>query len=251
MTKFNYFQETKTNVPNILFIHGFGASKAFINKLRKIPHQYNIISLSLPNSQSENNGDDASISQFGEYVKQFLQTLKLTKVTIFGHSLGGAVISFLHDVKIIDKFILCTPLHPYAGFQKAVSHWLLPKNFEESLAGVKALVYDLKVWKGQEQLMANAYLKKIKQTFPFWEKMVNEEILDQSYLKTTIYQNYEKLKAKAIIIGCVQDNYINYQLLKKTADEMQIPFKTINNCGHVPVFEKSHQINEIITKVLT
>lgn len=250
MNKFDFSKEVDSTKPNVLFIHGFGATKAFVNKLKLLERKYNIIALSLPQKATEKLSK-ASIEAFANHIKTFVVEQKLTNFYILGHSLGGAIISYLHDLSTIKKFILCAPLHPEALFQnKQMHHWLLPTTIEEARASIAALVYNQDAWKGHAQFVAENSLKQMDTSYNFFLPMVENEILNPSYLKSKIAYNYDQIKKRAVIIAAYDDLYIKWDNLQKTIKQFKIPHYLIHNCGHVPTFEKPIEINDLIVKII-
>ena len=77
----------------LLLIHGFCGSSAYWNKVMpKLSEKYRVIAIDLP-GHGESNGLDSveGIDQYALVIKNFLEELKIEKVTMFGHSLGGYI----------------------------------------------------------------------------------------------------------------------------------------------------------------
>ncbi|SDN44462.1 Pimeloyl-ACP methyl ester carboxylesterase [Psychrobacillus sp. OK028] len=77
----------------LLLIHGFCGSSEYWNQV--IPHlseNYRVIAIDLPgHGASEGNDKLQEIEQYALVIKDFIEELKIEKVTMFGHSLGGYI----------------------------------------------------------------------------------------------------------------------------------------------------------------
>jgi len=77
----------------LLLIHGFCGSSEYWNKVMpKLSEKYRVIAIDLP-GHGESKGVDSveEIDQYALVIKNFLEELKIEKVTMFGHSLGGYI----------------------------------------------------------------------------------------------------------------------------------------------------------------
>lgn len=77
----------------IILIHGFcGSKKYWDNVIFKLADHFRVIALDLPgHGESSNLEGNSSIEDFADHIKKLLDYLNVTKVTMFGHSLGGYV----------------------------------------------------------------------------------------------------------------------------------------------------------------
>jgi pimeloyl-ACP methyl ester carboxylesterase len=77
----------------IVLLHGFCGSKGYWdNVIFKLSEQFRVITLDLPgHGESANLEGNATIEEIADHIKELLDYLKVTKVTMFGHSLGGYI----------------------------------------------------------------------------------------------------------------------------------------------------------------
>ncbi|WP_277584825.1 alpha/beta fold hydrolase [Psychrobacillus antarcticus] len=77
----------------LLLIHGFCGSSDYWNKVMpKLSENYRVIAIDLPgHGGSEGQDSVQEIDQYALVIKDFLEELKIEKVTMFGHSLGGYI----------------------------------------------------------------------------------------------------------------------------------------------------------------
>lgn len=97
----------------LLFIHGLGSNlKSWQKNMAVLSTQYRCIALDLPGYGKSTGGDYAyNMSFFADAVSAFIRQLKLKKVILVGHSMGGqiALTEILRNNKRIKKLILLAP----------------------------------------------------------------------------------------------------------------------------------------------
>ena len=102
----------------LICIHGLGSNKkAFSKNIDYLSHYIRVIALDLPNYGNSSKGDyPSTLKFFSEIIKDFIQELKLDKVILCGHSMGGqiAILTALNFPDIVKKLILIAP----AGLEK-------------------------------------------------------------------------------------------------------------------------------------
>jgi len=101
-----------TGLP-ILFVHGWGGNINSLSKLHELASQkYKTIILDLPGfGESDLPDPDWGVHEYGDFLVNFLQELKIDKVIYFGHSFGGALGVYLAAKypELISKLVLCAP----------------------------------------------------------------------------------------------------------------------------------------------
>lgn len=77
----------------LVLIHGFCGSSEYWNSIMpKLSESYRVIAIDLPgHGKSAEQDNELEIEQYAVLLKDFLDELKLEKVTMFGHSLGGYI----------------------------------------------------------------------------------------------------------------------------------------------------------------
>ena len=115
--KIAYFDEGNSE-HIILCIHGLGSNKkAFIRNIYEISQFARVIALALPNYGNSSKGDyPSNLKFFSETIIDFVEELKLGKIILCGHSMGGqiAILTALNFPDIVKKLILIAP----AGLEK-------------------------------------------------------------------------------------------------------------------------------------
>lgn len=115
--KLSYIDEG-TGEQAIIFIHGLSNySMGWKKNIDELKNYYRCIAVDLPgNGYSGRGGLPYSMKFFAECVHELIQILKLKRVTLCGHSMGGqvAITTVLNFPDTIEKLVLCAP----AGFEE-------------------------------------------------------------------------------------------------------------------------------------
>lgn len=129
----------------ILFIHGAGGGeytwsyqKGFFEK------EFSPIIIELPGHGESGGEGEQEIGRYAEHVHAFLETMKLSKVTLVGHSMGGAIVQTLAltHPEVIHKIVLVG-----TGARLKVVPMILDgikENFEETVQRITRFAYSRK-----------------------------------------------------------------------------------------------------------
>jgi pimeloyl-ACP methyl ester carboxylesterase len=80
----------------VLFIHGSGGNAGLWQRVMEgLAEGYRSIAVDLPGHGLSQGDGFKSVSEYGDFVNDFLEALELRKVVLGGHSLGGAVVQDL------------------------------------------------------------------------------------------------------------------------------------------------------------
>ncbi len=84
------FYEFKGKGMPVVYVHGNFASSKWFEDVMDIP-EMEIYAIDLPNFGNSERIDSISIENYANYLWKFVESLKITKPILVGHSLGGAV----------------------------------------------------------------------------------------------------------------------------------------------------------------
>ncbi|MBD5445868.1 MAG: alpha/beta hydrolase [Mycoplasma sp.] len=234
-------KEVTNSKENIFYIHGFNSSfqkRTFISNL--LPN-FNFYSINLPgHGNSTFDENKISIKKYIEILVEYIESLNLKKITLYGHSMGGGlslILSNMLNIKI-EKMILESPINT-STIQKIKNISDFFESKKESIQKISKILFS------QNNLISKTSLssalskiqtnrKNNKQIFNIW-KNSELKIWDEK-ISNAIKQN----KIETLVILGKQDLIIPY---KKSLENFSSNnyFKTIslNNCGHNPALEKS------------
>ena len=251
--------------PNtLLFIHGL-ANYALVWKknIETLKQHFRCIAIDLPgNGLSDKNEHDYSMRFYADAVHDFINALKLQRVTIVGHSMGGqvAMTLLLNYPACAEKLVLCAP----AGFEEfstldktlytnsihlmgyfssdenALRHIIESSFFRQHTQGesiVRELSGIMKTYK------LNAY-----------RKMVDASI--RCMLDEPVHHRLQEINVPVLVIYGVEDALIPNRLLHHTttgklaeAAVKKFPLARlvmIPDCGHFVQLEKADEVSGLI-----
>ncbi|MBP7785884.1 alpha/beta hydrolase [Patescibacteria group bacterium] len=110
--RINYIKEGEGEHAFVL-IHGWGGTLESMRSLHNLLKKENAsVIFDLPGfGQSDSPDADWGVDEYAELVVDFIKSIGLSKIVLFGHSFGGALSVYI-SVKypdIVDKLILCAP----------------------------------------------------------------------------------------------------------------------------------------------
>ena len=248
-----YFEKDPKNKFSILFIHGLGSNYAFANTLKHSETRwFNMISINLPPSGKSQMEKPFSIENYAHFVEGFINENKIENLYIVGHSMGGAIATFLAGNKKVKKVILISPLHPFFDFKSNRNKlpWLKPSNLEQSVEGTKNLVFNQRIWKGEHFLQKSAldYYEFINNNN--LNHLLDQEVTSSSWLKNELLKKYVKNADKIFVISGNEDEYIEKKNLQKTIKFLNLKHEFVPNCGHCPLWEKPQKVLSILKKIV-
>ncbi len=130
----------------VLFIHGAGGGeytwsyqKGFFEK------QFNPFIIELPGHGKSGGDGEQEIGKYAEQVHVFLRSMRLSKVTLVGHSMGGGIVQTLAltHPEVINKIVLVG-----TGARLRVFPMILDginNNFKETVRKIAQFAYSRKV----------------------------------------------------------------------------------------------------------
>ena len=109
------YEEEMSNLPPVLFLHGFNSALSFTNPLKKLARSYRIVALNFPGSGQSTFNQKITFERYVALAKAFIKAKKLHHLTVVGHSLGGAVAAGLSSCLAIERFVLLAPFNPFVA----------------------------------------------------------------------------------------------------------------------------------------
>jgi pimeloyl-ACP methyl ester carboxylesterase len=250
------------NKETILFIHGFSDSKeTFYAIASPLSRKYNIILPQLPGFGDTEKRQDLryGLLDYVNWLQPFLSSLPVEKVHLVGHSLGGAISSYL-AMKCPEKVSSLT-LVGSSGF--------LLENYntfyDEFLEG-KSLFF-INTPADYETFVHRVFHKKIKVPWPVKKFMMKEKMDNREwYKKISTDMSHEMLSSEfggglktllkkvpfpVNIIWGKEDTLFPYQMAEDA--HQNIPGSTLNlleQVGHCPHLETPGLFVKTLERVL-
>ena len=154
---YKFIPAKKEKRGTILFIHGFCVDYKYFVCDQKIAEHYDYYALNLPGHGPKNKVQPIkqamkasfNFDYMSDYVIKFIEKMKLNKINLIGHSMGGAI-SSLVATKIpekIRKLILVSPMN-FASIYTGLTFLtkFFPKNMSAKLKLLKYLYKDVSLY---------------------------------------------------------------------------------------------------------
>ncbi len=243
--------------PTIVLLHGFDADKSVWLQTAKLltPH-FHLIIPDLPGWGESSRVPDASYNidaQAGR-LDAFVQTLRLQRFLLVGHSMGGAVAGVyasghperVAGLALVDAFGLKGKVNAFD---------------RDALAGKNPFVYDDRA--GFERATALAFdkpldlpgrfvdvfIKRNQRDRPFIERTFNELRDPGQYL--SVQNRLGQLSMPVLGLWCHDDKIVDISALDSLRNGLTgasaISTSIINGCNHMPMAEKPEQTAQILT----
>ena len=263
--KIAYFDEGNSE-HIILCIHGLGSNKkAFSKNIDYLSHYIRVIALDLPNYGNSSKGDyPSTLKFFSEIIKDFIQELKLDKVILCGHSMGGqiAILTALNFSDMVDKLILIAP----AGLEKFNQDEIKRIERYFSFEAIKnmskdQIEYNVKLnfyqFPDDAQFMINERIELSKsQNFDFYCLTVSRAFKD--ILRNPVIDFLPQINQPVLMFFGKNDELIPNKILHPITTEnlaresckkiKNCRLVLIDNCGHFLQFEKPIIFNQEVAE---
>ncbi|KRE85759.1 alpha/beta hydrolase [Rhodanobacter sp. Soil772] len=243
--------------PTIVLLHGFATDKSVWLQTAKLltPH-FHLIIPDLPGWGDSSRVPDASYNidaQAGR-LDAFVQTLRLQRFLLVGHSMGGAIAGVYASehpehvaaLALLDAFGL-------KSRQNALDR--------DALAGRNPFVFDDRA--GFERVTSLAFEKPLDLPGRFVDVFIKRNQRDRAFIERTFNELREpgqylsvqnrlgQLSMPVLGLWCHDDRIVDISALDSLRNGLTgasaISTSTINGCNHMPMLEKPEQTAQILT----
>jgi len=247
----------------ILFIHGFPTSSyLWRNIMEEVQDKYKVIAIDLPGyGKSEKSIEDSfSFRYYTRILNSFLDNLKLDKITLGVHDVGGPIGLYwmiqnmervnrliLFNTLVYPKFSWAVKLFGLASITPGIKEWLTSKK------GIKKALY-----MGIHN-KANITAEIIRNYQLPFDNKISRKVLLKSVQRLSL-KGFKEIEDKLNRFnGPVQIIYgENDKILPKVSDTMkkvkkdlpQCNINSIPNCGHFLQEEHPKQISKTILEFM-
>lgn len=232
--------------PALIFVHGWGWDQSlWKEQVAKFSSRYTVVTLDLAgHGESGKKRRSFTIRAFGDDVVSVINKLKLKKVILVGHSMGG-IINLEVYRQIKDKVVGIIGADTYQLFQKGEN----PKSAEDYLTTFKENYLG-----SVREYVRTLFLESADSALV--EKMVKKMQKLSPEIGMDIFRNiyqYNSLQAAADLQPRIIA--INGQKFKvKEAENVKIlpgfSARIIRGTGHFPMIEKPQEFDEKLQKAI-
>jgi pimeloyl-ACP methyl ester carboxylesterase len=228
----------------VLFIHGAGGGQ-YIWSYQKsfFERRFNPIIMELPGHGESGGEGEEAIGDYAEHVYSFLNTLRLSKVFLVGHSMGGAItqtLALAHPELIKGIVLVGT------GARLKVLPMILKgirEKFEQTVKQINQFAYSRKT---SLDLVEKGVLGMMQ---------CRPEVLYGDFLacdRFDLMNEMEKIKIPTLILCGDEDEltpvkYSQFLLQRINGSKLE----TFPNAGHMVMMESAEAFNEKIGKFIS
>lgn len=254
----------------LLFIHGLGSNlKAWTKNIDALSHSYRCIAIDLPGyGKSQKDPYPFSITFFSDVVLDFIRKMKLTQVTLIGHSMGGqiSIATTLKASGEVKKLILVAPAG-FETFNKIEQAWfkmaLTPKMIksfprQQVIKNIKTTFHQ---FPEDANFMIEDRLQLIKsaEELDYYAKMIPRCI--EGMLRESVYKKLSQIDVPTLVFYGYDDALIPNPILHPRQSTARIAKKgsqlipncqlhLLENTGHFVQWEQAYLFNSTLVHFL-
>lgn len=245
----------------VLFIHGLMSYiPAWDKVIPELSKKFRCIAIDLPGYGKSTGGEHSgAVSLYAETVVRFIKVMKLGKVNLAGHSMGGqiSIAVALRNPELVKKLVLIAP----AGFETfSFLDNLMIRKFGSPKMILEANAEQIEnSWRGNfyrmtddvRKMVADTHLMKALPGFNDYANVVFNSVI--GLVKEPVFNSLKNLKCPVLIIfgkndAMIPNKYIHKnQTTEEVARRGQAEIKNsrlvlLDECGHFVQYEKPAEV---------
>lgn len=243
--------------PTIVLLHGFADSKdAWLETAKRLTPHFHLIIPDLPGWGESSRVDGASYNVDAQAARfnAFVQTLRLQRFVLVGHSLGGAIAGVyaaehpehVVELALIDAFGLKTA---ETAFTRAALAGKNPFLFDDRAGFARASALGFEQPLELPGRFVDVLVKRNQKDRAFIEHTFNELREPSQYL--ALQNRLGQLDMPVLGLWCRDDKIVDISALDSLRNGLTrastISTSTINGCNHLPMLEKPEETAQILT----
>ncbi len=225
----------------VIILHGWGSSSSYWAPLTgKLPSDHVYYLIDLPSfGGTQNLQSSPDVPDYTDFVKSFIEKLKLKKITLVGHSFGGQItIDFsIKYPKVLNKIVLIAP----AGIRHRTPITRMKIALTKTIKPLLKLVSP----KIQKQILALYTPKDYQNANPHQRSVLN------NILKYNLENSLRQITVPTHIIWGSEDHVIPYKG-KFMADNIKNSrLHVIYGAGHLIHLSHPDKLVNILNPIIT
>lgn len=254
-TRWSYYEGG--DGPTIVLLHSFASDKSIWLETAKLltPH-FHLIIPDLPGwgESSRVAGASYNIDAQAARLHEFVQTLRLRRFVLVGHSMGGAIAGVyasehpehVAELALVDAFGLkATP----NAFDREMQAGKDPFVFDDRAGFERAIALVFEKPPVVPGRFVDVLVKRNQQDRAFIEHTFNELRQPSQYL--AVQNRLAQLSMPVLGLWCHDDRIVDVSALDSLRNGLTaasaISASTVSGCNHMPMLEKPEQTAQILT----
>lgn len=243
---------------HLLFIHGWGVDKKiWRQQLKYFSQFYRVMTIDLP-GHGQSSWEPIDLKIMVEDLKEILNKLNFTDVTILGSSLGGLVALKLYDLfpEGIQRMIFVGSMPKFSKTEQ-YPHGLdiermrkLGEHLQSDYPSIVNIFFRSLFTKQERQTRRFKWIQKFRRTDQVPMKKALLEYLDIME-KEDLCDVLKRVKVPIQFINGREDEICTNQtvkFLKKLSPASRFDF--FDQCGHFPFLSKPYEFNQVMEEFL-
>jgi pimeloyl-ACP methyl ester carboxylesterase len=227
-----FSQEKKS----LFFIHGSGGDyRIWIEQYTRLNDEFNIAVIDLPGHGLSEGWGEQDVSQYVEWVKEFIAALSLEKPVLIGHSLGAAI-SLVFAIKYGD---MLSAIVPVGGGARMPVNAMILEGLKTDPASVIALAAKFSVTRENRERLSRTVIEGLSRANP---DILYGDLLACDRLDV---ENEIAIIGKPTLVMCGADDKMTppalSQFLRDNIPGAQLSL--IENAGHMAMLENAEAFN--------
>jgi pimeloyl-ACP methyl ester carboxylesterase len=242
--------------PTLVLLHGFAADRnVWLEQLRLLTPNFHVIAPDLPGWGDSTRVDGASynIDSQAARLQGFVDTLRLPRFVLVGHSMGGAIAGVYaadHPDKVaalalVDAFGLKANENDFARGAMAGKN---PFTYDDRAGFERATLLAFQKMPSIPGRFVDVLIAKNQHNRAFLDRTFNELRDPSQYL--SLQNRLDRLTMPVLGLWCHDDKIIDVSALDSLrnglAHASAISSSTLNGCNHMPVLEKPEETARIL-----
>ena len=243
--------------PTIVLLHGFAANKEVWLPVAKLltPH-FHLIIPDLPGwgESSRVAGTSYNVDAQAARLQAFVETLRLQRFVLVGHSLGGAIAGVyaaehpehVTELALVDAYGLKAQEN---AFTREVLAGKDPFLFDDRAGFARATALAFEKPLDLPGRIVDVLIKRNQQDHAFIESNFNELRNPSQYL--ALQNRLGQLEMPVLGLWCHDDKIVDLSALDSLRNGLihasSISTSTLMGCNHMPMLEKPEQTVQILT----
>lgn len=238
----------------VLLLHGLGASSiSWLSTIVGLGKSRRVIA---PDQIGHGRSDKPSlkyrVTDFVDYIEEFVDQLRLSQIDIIGNSLGGWIGARLAIKRpdLVKKLVLVAAggLKPSSEFRREI------EKFDFTMSSLSSTRFMLEKSFYNKQRYASTFTTTL--TYIFRRVSGNQEII-RTIIKSAdepsewIDKKLEKIEAETLVLWGREDRILPIDFVEKFAQGIpNVKVEILENCGHVPQIERAKDFNRLVEEFL-
>ncbi|MHC1478786.1 alpha/beta fold hydrolase [Frateuria aurantia] len=243
--------------PTLLLLHGFGSNKeVWLPLAAKLTPRFHVVIPDLP-GWGESSRDPAAsynLNVQAQRLENFVQAIHLPGMILVGHSMGGGIAGLyaLAHPDHVAGLVLMDSIGLKSNdnaFTREVQAGHDPFIFDDRAGFYRALDLAFEHPPKVPARFADVFVQRNQQDRAFIEKTF-KELTDPSQV-LALQNHLAEFITPVMGLWCRNDKIVDYSALESLRNGLShahsISATTINDCGHMPMLEKTDEVGQILS----